>query len=687
MRLLNPAWLLLSLLALPILLMYMLKLRRKEVEVSSTMLWQALLRDRQANTPWQRLKRNLLLLLQLLILAGLVFSLARPAINVPSLASGSVIVLLDASASMSATDVLPSRFEAARGKVRTLIQEMTGDAAMTLIQVGDQPVVLATQQRDQQTLLQALQAAQPSQGTADWKTAFALAVGAAKANAAGSTASILIVSDGGLPKPEPGGPSSGGLPALPGQVRYVPVGTSDDNLAISALALRQADNQAELFASVANYSREDRQVVFSLYANNNLIHSEALLVPKIGQVSLTISDLPAAGALYAARLSSPSSDQPLDALALDNVAFAVQRPSVAGRALLISAGVTTPAAPATSIGRNFFLEQVLAAMPGISTFRALPSAVTGIIQIPEDPFDLYILDGVLPGSSELGAPVLPDGNLLIVNPPVNSLFTVSGVFTPTQQVRVAEHALTQFVDWSSVHVARARYVDPPPWAEILVRTEEGPLVFAGQSGGRRVAVLTFDLHDSDLPLQITFPILFSNLINYLVPAQAFDAGQGSTGYRLQPGDDLAIRIPPYARQVVIAAPNDQAFIYQPTGSDLIFSETSQLGLYAVNFLAEVEGDNRDTAQYFAVNLFDARESNIRPAESLAVGQGNTPASLDGAMGQRDIWRWPTALALAILILEWMLYHRRLSSSPLLPPALPPALSWLRHVHIRNTKPR
>ena len=58
MSLLTPLALLLGLLAVPILILYMLKLRRREVEVSSTLLWQLLLRDREANAPWQRLRRN-----------------------------------------------------------------------------------------------------------------------------------------------------------------------------------------------------------------------------------------------------------------------------------------------------------------------------------------------------------------------------------------------------------------------------------------------------------------------------------------------------------------------------------------------------------------------------------------------------------------------------------------------------
>ena len=62
MSFLTPLFLLLGLLAGPIVLMYMLRLRRREITVSSTLLWQKLLRDREANAPWQKLRRNLLLI-------------------------------------------------------------------------------------------------------------------------------------------------------------------------------------------------------------------------------------------------------------------------------------------------------------------------------------------------------------------------------------------------------------------------------------------------------------------------------------------------------------------------------------------------------------------------------------------------------------------------------------------------
>src|SRR6266496_1100642 len=156
MQFLTPFGFFLALLAIPIILLYMLRLRRKQVQVSSTFLWIELLREQQANAPWQKLKRNLLLILQLIVLMSLVIAFARPAVPIPTVASGSIIVLLDASASMNATDVSPSRFEAARKSIRELIDGLSSNSLMTLIVVADAPQTLVSSESDKALLKRAL---------------------------------------------------------------------------------------------------------------------------------------------------------------------------------------------------------------------------------------------------------------------------------------------------------------------------------------------------------------------------------------------------------------------------------------------------------------------------------------------------------------------------------------------------
>lgn len=631
MTLLVPAALFFALLALPILVLYMLKLRRREAPVSSILLWERLLRDRQANAPWQRIRRNLLLFLQLLILAALVFALARPALLVPSPFSGSVVVILDASASMNAVDVEPTRFEAARRMVADLIRELPSGARMTLILAGTQAEILAANASDPAGLQEALEQAKVSQGASDWQAAFALAASAATSIAGEfeSPPAIVLVSDGGLPDE--------GLPGLPGQVRYLPVGARGDNLAVSALALRSSSRGSQLFARVSNYGHETRSAILSLYADGELFDARELNLPSGEDASVTVTAIPEEVQDFSARLS-PSAGQTnsLDILPLDDIAWTLSQSGGIRRVLLAGSG-------------NLFLEQLLAAMPGLEAFRILPSP-DGVLELPESdqggqPYDLYMFNGILPDE-------IPDGELFLINPPAgqNPLITVGTTFTSTAPARVTSHSLTRFLDWENVNILRAREVVLPEWGEILVDSPGGPLVLVGENGGRRVAVLTFDLHESDLPLQIAFPVLLANLIEYLLREPNL---QGlAAGESLQPGESLEIPAFGEAGSLTVTTPSGRQIEVDASAGSAVFTETREVGIYRVSSPQEPQFSTA-----FAVNLFTEEESDLAPEGDVQIGNARVTASAQEEIGQRELWPLIAAAGLALLMLEWWVYHR------------------------------
>jgi hypothetical protein len=618
MSFLTPVFLLLGLLAGPIILFYMLRLRRREMLVSSTLLWQKLLRDREANAPWQRLRRNLLLLLQLLILAALVLALARPFFPVPTLATGNVVVLLDGSASMQATDVTPSRFEMAREAVRELIGDLGGNSKMTLIEVGRTPRVLASANADQNALRAALQAAQVGTSTANWEAAFALAAGAAQGY---RDARIVLVSDGGLPDD---------LPPLPTETIFLPVGQSGENLAIAALATRDTEEGAQLFASVSNEGRVDRQGLLSLTVDGTLFDSRRFSAPAGTTTNFTWS-LPQGARTIEARLS----DHEGDFLHLDDSAWAVHEGGVTNRALLVTEG-------------NLFLEQAFALLPGIDAYKAGPES--DLVDDIDDPFDLYVFDGV-----PLPEP-LPSGDLLVINPQqgeperggASELLQVTGNFSNTVAIRLADSPLMQFVDWRNVHVRQAQAVTAP-WARPLVVAEGGPLILTGEWEGRRIAIVTFDLHDSDLPLQIAFPVLMANITGWLSPGRPFDVAEG-----LRPGDPVGISTG-VSRAALIVSKPDGAFWRAPgDAEEIIFTESDQLGLYSVS-LQDDSGER--LVGSFAVNLFSPAEARIRPAETVRFGQSAATTAEKEAIGQRELWPGLLVVGLVVLLIEWWIHHR------------------------------
>src|SRR3989475_9571209 len=199
MSFLAPFALTLFALSVPLVLLYFLKVRRRERTVSSLLLWPTSLRDREASTFFQRLHRDPLLLLQLLALLALALALARPVATVMGQGARKVVVVLDTSASMQARDVSPSRFEAARAGAAALVRGLGEGAEVMVIEAGVQPKVTAALARDRERALAAIRAAQAR----DLPTRIQEAVRTARALvAAEPRAEIHVFTDGAFTLPQ-----------------------------------------------------------------------------------------------------------------------------------------------------------------------------------------------------------------------------------------------------------------------------------------------------------------------------------------------------------------------------------------------------------------------------------------------------------------------------------------------------
>jgi Ca-activated chloride channel family protein len=623
MAFLTPLALSLVALGLPILILYMLKLRRQEHVVSSTMLWQQVLLDRQANAPWQRLRRNLLLLLQLLLLFLLVMALGRPYSEISRRVQGNVVVLLDASASMQATDVKPSRFQVARDRCRQIIDSLGPTDTMTLIAVEDVPHVLSSLTNDRAVLRQALSAAHVTNAEADWEAAVILA--AASAGQALHT-TVVVLSDGGLP-PD--------LPSLPGTVQYVPIGITGENQAIAALAMGDGQHSPRAFVRVTNAGAQPASPLVQMYVNGALFDARTLSLSPRGQESISWDDLP----LETRHIQVQLADK--DVFSLDNTAWAVRTPNRQATVLLATPG-------------NTFLERAVGLVPHLSPITVRVTETITAAQLVEltTPPALYIYDGVLPER-------LPsEGSILVIDPPASTeLFAVRGTLTQTQITEVrSDSALLQYVDLDETRVARARRVDAPSWAQPLIAAQGGPLLLAGQVGGQRVAILTFDLHQSNLPLQIAFPILIANLSNWLVPTSPVETPTVAQGMSaLRPGMPVLLWPQIAVEEVTVRSPSGIEWTHSIESSEPIpFGDTDELGIYEV----EQRKEDETLQAQFAVNLFSEAESRIEPRDRITIGESPVQGQGRDTVGRREWWRWPAVAGLIVLIVEWIVYWRR-----------------------------
>jgi hypothetical protein len=185
---------------------------------------------------------------------------------------------------------------------------------------------------------------------------------------------------------------------------------------------------------------------------------------------------------------------------------------------------------------------------------------------------------------------------------------------------------------------------------VVVEGDGGPLLVAGERDGRRIVVLAFALQESDLPLQVAFPLLVSNIIGYLAP------GSGVESSQLSPGQPLVVAIDPSATSARVTLPDGRTTEAEIRSGQAVLADTSELGVYLIE---QLSGNSVITQQRFAVNLFAPDESRIAPRPDLGVAQasGLQQAVTREQVGRQEFWRWLAAAALAVLVIEWLVYQR------------------------------
>ncbi len=453
MNLLAPGALALAILAPVIIAMYLLKLRREERTVSSTFLWQRMVRDVEANAPWQKLRRNLLLLLQLLLLFLLIFALARPFIRTTGIAGRNLILMIDRSGSMAATDVGGERLAAAKREALRLVDQLPDNGRATVIAFGGTMEVPASASSDPRELRAAINGIElRNGGGSDLSQALALASALAAREA---DSDVAIISDGQVTVPEQA--------RVPGRVRFFPVGTSAENVAISAFVLQPGAGGQQLFIQATNYGTAPvtRRLIVEL--DGQLFNVYELQIDPGSDQSI-VADVAASVQRATARLEGT------DTLPTDDRAWAVGGTTERAKVRIVSDG-------------NRFLEAGFATLPGLTVTR-VPTSTTSFT----DTVALTVLDGVVPDP-------LPAGNLLFIGPIRSSaLFSVTGELEyPGLRPVAGGDALLQNISVAEINVLRAAQIPKPIWARTVIDSDGGPILLAGEEGGRRIAILGFAL--------------------------------------------------------------------------------------------------------------------------------------------------------------------------------------------------
>ena len=618
MSFLAPFALALFALSVPLVLLYFLKVRRRERTVSSLLLWHTSLRDREASTFFQRLHRDPLLLLQLLALLALALALARPVATVMGQGARKVVVVLDTSASMKARDVSPSRFEAARAGAAALVRGLGEGAEVMVIEAGVQPKVTAALARDRERALAAIRAAQAR----DLPTRIPEAVRTARALvAAEPRAEIHVFTDGAFTLPQ-------SQDVADPRVRWVGVGGHGQNVAITSLSIRKNyygafDHQA--FVSLVNYSVEPQTFSFRLeLEGKSIAEKEVTLEPSVRR-SVVLPFSHSGGGTVTARLRID------DDLAVDNTAYAVLPPPRKIAVLLVSAG-------------NLFLEKVLRTDPQVSLEVRTPDQYQGGM----GDADVVVLDSVTP-------PRAGPGRFVFVNavPPDVPLEVLGRLERPTIMDWDRAHPVMRHVEFAKVTIEDAMRIRPLAAGRPVVEAVGGPLIYALEEPDRKALFVGFDLFKTDFPLRIAFPLVLSNTLRWLHPA-----GLDQSSFQFAAGQPILLPAPHGVTTVTVTTPSGRAVQGRITRGMVSFTETDETGIYT---LSTSRGETR-----VAVNLADADESNLAPHPMPAAG-GHGPAAAPVPV-QRELWPLFVILAVVLLAGEGLLYWRRQSAGRLRAPA-------------------
>jgi hypothetical protein len=622
---------LIGLISLPIIVaFYMLRLRRRDVPVGSTFLWQQLVRDVEANAPWQKLRFSWLLLLQLLIAALVVLAAARPFTATTSDLAANVVLIVDTSASMATRTDAEDRMALARERAADVVARLPEGGRITVVAAADTADVLVSETDDRDAALEAIDGVTASQLPGDLTDAFALSSALA---ARDSDSTIVVVTDAsGDELPEVGV----GAPVVVEQV-----GAADGNQAVAALSAlrRSGGTQLDLFVAVTNPSDEDADRRLEVYADGALVDARELSIPAGQRSEALISTVPPSATTVEARLAGS------DALAVDDRAFAIVPAEGRTRALLVGGG-------------NAYLENALALLPRLDLYAVGEDGYLDALEEAETagtPYALFVFDGIVPDGP-------PPGPAIYIDPGTDGDFgTVDGrVDGPVIDRTDPDEPLLRFVDLSTVHIGRAREIALADGMRAVVDTARGaPLVAVGERDGRRLAVIGFALEESDLPLQVAFPLLMSNVVDFLLPA-----AEGVLPSSLPLGESVSASIDPRIERVSVVTTSadggSDAVEVSVAGGSLTLPGAHEVGVREVRAVSDDPELGGTLLGLSAVNLFSADESDVDPGDPERIVEMGRVSDTDDGPGQpaRSEWWWPLALlALFLLAAEWLLFHR------------------------------
>ncbi len=616
-----------------LLVLYLLKLLRRPLRVSSVRFWPIAKDETQVNAPWRAFRFSWLFLLHLAVLACAVFALARPVIVADVPAGDRVVVMLDTSASMGCIDPGESESRMERAKVRAieLVEKILEDDGRTVsvLNVASETKVATGFTRSKSVARAAIEGARVLHQPADIVSAMELA-GLLLGSDERSVGAIVLLSDGSFDDRTETGLSS------PVPLRFERIGYSETpsaNVGItefSVLRDSQTPSLIRVFARVTLNEAASTSVSYTLAVDGDAVDSGTLRA----QATTGVRDLPLSMSCRVDRQAVISlTIAGGDALSADDAAHAtIQSPPQPRISLITEEGNEAVS------GRRTFLFDVLSELPSAEIVRMTPAEFSAM-KDPGTRFDLVVADV----DTEIDAPSLPTlsfGAMRIggVNRQDSGESGAAAVSIWDREDPVFDGISIDALTASRRH----RFsIDAGERTKVIAQGTAGALAVRVNADGIDRIALPFSLQKSNFPLLPEFPIFIANCIDVLTARAARSTGvawstdQSPILNAVGEGTIALIGDAPFTHRVTQAGPST-------------VGRVGYVGLY------QTEGCEEE---FVAVNLVNRNETQLQ-APMNPEFNGMTTSFAAPGRSVRELTPVALAILLALLIVEWIVFGLR-----------------------------
>ena len=605
MQLLNPG-MLITLGLIPILiLIHTLKPKTRQMEVSNLFLWQAVLKERSRNLSIERLKKNLPLLLQILLVILAALALANPTWMYSVSGMGNMILIIDTSASMKTKTESGTRFERAIEKALDLIEQREGDQMILIVDAAKKPLVKAGFSNDAHQVKRVINSLAPTDQSADLEPAIYLALSFVDASRQDS---IYVITDGA------GGDFSGLVKRHP-MIKPVIVSGGEHNVGITRFEFRQAFagyDQYEIMLEVKNFTPGPVECPVRLSIDNSILFDNPIALQALEKKVLI---LPYSGLITGIARALLNID---DDFSTDNQAYLSLNAAKDVWVLLVSEG-------------NYFLEKLLDAYPNFK--------VNSVKEIIPSSWNEQVLRHDIVIVDRMDFPETKKGNFLLINAYSPSIPLVkTGEISFPRNIRWDhDNPLLADVDFGGMVVEQTALLQAGKQVVPVVESADTGMLYTFENGGLRAAIMGFDITRSDLPFKIAYPVMMSNIINWLNPHRL----EFST-LQTRAGEPFDIYLAPQTEVFHTRAPHEKWEKQPAVTNPIRYTRTDQVGIYSIY--------ENGKQSYFTVNLADESESDIT-ASSIAQRSG-TPLLPVEISARQPLWAVFLFLVLGTVILEW-----------------------------------